>query len=424
MNCLTRVAISLVILIGTSIRCLANVIVVDSSGGGNFTEIQPAIDAASDGDTILVRTGVYARFRSNNRSLALVGDIGASVRVDGTIGVSNLAVEKLFVLQNMAILAPYPSVPGDQHGIQLNSNLGRIRIQHCSFEGAPAAQCAQVYLNGGDGIRSRDSIDLAFTSCVSHGGQSATDGNFNYGVGGTGVFGNASVLTIYDCGLFGGGGGQCYDGTTGGDGIYLLSSAFLFGSNYQAIGGNGSNSCSACGCSYGGWGGEGTRIFTSSVAYPLDAISQGGKGGYGNPGFGCTNTDGYPGQPYDVSADSTLSPIAGTARVMTASSPMHAGTVLNLGFHGVQGDSISLFASDSADARFLLEWSGTLLLDPTPPHGTVTSIGTVPSSGFLTFPLPVSDPGVPSKIMYLQPLFTDVNGHKVLGSPYTIVVLE
>ena len=32
----------------------ANVIVVSSTGGGMFTSIQPAVDAASDGDVLLV----------------------------------------------------------------------------------------------------------------------------------------------------------------------------------------------------------------------------------------------------------------------------------------------------------------------------------------------------------------------------------
>jgi len=39
--------------------CPGGEIVVDPSGGGDFTEIQPAIDAAADGDTVLVQPGEY-----------------------------------------------------------------------------------------------------------------------------------------------------------------------------------------------------------------------------------------------------------------------------------------------------------------------------------------------------------------------------
>ena len=38
---------------------ICKTIVVDLGGGGDFTEIQPAIDVAADGDTVLVRPGRY-----------------------------------------------------------------------------------------------------------------------------------------------------------------------------------------------------------------------------------------------------------------------------------------------------------------------------------------------------------------------------
>src|SRR5512136_1557214 len=37
----------------------AATLTVDSSGGADYAEIQPAIDAASDGDTVLVKPGEY-----------------------------------------------------------------------------------------------------------------------------------------------------------------------------------------------------------------------------------------------------------------------------------------------------------------------------------------------------------------------------
>ena len=39
--------------------CLADAITVDLHGGAEYTEIQPAIDAAVDGDTVLVKPGKY-----------------------------------------------------------------------------------------------------------------------------------------------------------------------------------------------------------------------------------------------------------------------------------------------------------------------------------------------------------------------------
>ena len=39
--------------------CVAAVITVDINGGGDYVAIQPAIDAAVDGDTVLVKPGEY-----------------------------------------------------------------------------------------------------------------------------------------------------------------------------------------------------------------------------------------------------------------------------------------------------------------------------------------------------------------------------
>jgi len=424
MNSKIASALASLSLLAAASHAFADVIVVDSSGAGDFTQIQPAIDAASDGDTILVESGTYSRFRVNDRDLVIVGDIGAAVRIDGTIEVSALGVEKVLVLQNLATLAPYPSAPGDQHGISLHDDLGRVRIQSCSFAGAAAAHCARVNLNGGDGVRSRNCADVALIACTGRGGRGATDGNFTYGAGGSGVFAAGCVLTVYDSFAIGGPGGQCDDGTYGGHGMKLSSDALLVGAHYQALAGNGSNSCAGCGCSYGGSGGYGTVLLASSQAFPLNVVSQGGTGGTGNSGFGCTNTHGQPGQPYYISSDSTLSPFAGSARVMTAASPVHAGTTLSLALSGNPGDAVTLFVSDLADARFVPDWSGTLLLDPRAPHGTSTQIGTIPSSGALVAPFVVDDPGTSSKTLYLQPLFTDASGGRILGSPWTVVVLQ
>ena len=52
--------------------------VVDNSGGADFTSIQAAVDTASEGDTIEVRSGVYVENVDVGKRLTLVGD-GADV---------------------------------------------------------------------------------------------------------------------------------------------------------------------------------------------------------------------------------------------------------------------------------------------------------------------------------------------------------
>ena len=53
------VFVCIVVLAGVCAPCGAATIIVDPSGGGDFIEIQPAIDAAQNGDTVLVKPGEY-----------------------------------------------------------------------------------------------------------------------------------------------------------------------------------------------------------------------------------------------------------------------------------------------------------------------------------------------------------------------------
>lgn len=71
-----------------------NVVVVDASGGGSYTQIQPAIDAVNNGDKILVKTGTYAPFTVDDKDLAVLADYGADMHVTGTVRVRNLSRDR------------------------------------------------------------------------------------------------------------------------------------------------------------------------------------------------------------------------------------------------------------------------------------------------------------------------------------------
>src|SRR5688572_7456427 len=52
----------------------SDVVYVDASGSGQYTTIQPAVDAAVDGDVILVRSGTYPGFTIDQRRVFVIAD--------------------------------------------------------------------------------------------------------------------------------------------------------------------------------------------------------------------------------------------------------------------------------------------------------------------------------------------------------------
>ena len=61
-------------IVTTSVASDGNVIYVDDDGGADYTNIQDAIDAASDGDTIFVYQGIYHEQIVINKEISVVGE--------------------------------------------------------------------------------------------------------------------------------------------------------------------------------------------------------------------------------------------------------------------------------------------------------------------------------------------------------------
>ena len=78
---LVRFALLGFLLFGASAQ--ASVLVVDASGGGAFTSLQAAVDAAASGDLLLVKGGVYSGFTADGKALTIVEDSGHAASVLG-----------------------------------------------------------------------------------------------------------------------------------------------------------------------------------------------------------------------------------------------------------------------------------------------------------------------------------------------------
>ena len=80
------------------------VLVVDSTGaGGAFLEVQDAIDAALDGDLVLVKDGNYATFTINAKTLRVLADSGEQPVIQGPIFVEDLAPNQSVELHGLTV---------------------------------------------------------------------------------------------------------------------------------------------------------------------------------------------------------------------------------------------------------------------------------------------------------------------------------
>ncbi len=82
----------------------AGVLVVAPSGAP-FTTIQTAVDAAVDGDVVLVKPGTYGGFTLNSKSLALVSDPAGAAHIAGATLIANVGVGRITSLSSFAVSA-------------------------------------------------------------------------------------------------------------------------------------------------------------------------------------------------------------------------------------------------------------------------------------------------------------------------------
>ena len=130
-------------------------IVVDNSGSGDYTTIQAAIDNATTGATVCVRSGTYTETVSVDKGVTLIGETdpdgpNPSV-VDGSVEVSADGV----TIRRLKVAPTATVVPGglDPHGILVSGELSGVTVEGNVVEGmmadATAGATAQsVTING------------------------------------------------------------------------------------------------------------------------------------------------------------------------------------------------------------------------------------------------------------------------------------
>lgn len=417
--------------------------VVWTVGGAqpHFTDIQSAINAASDGDTLLVRSGTYGAFHMFGKALSIAADTNAAVVVEGMSEIETVPLGGTAVLVRLELR-------GLGNTLQNTSALfahdcdGSLRIAGCTLLGGKGRNSSGTSSAGAEACRFSRCDDVAAIGCSFRGG----DGGGSVGgrPGGDGLYARASLIALYDCTFAGGRGGddvtnQAADGGTGGHG-YDSPDSLMFASGSSFSGGTGGTGGEeqslpfGGGCIHagaGGNGGDGILLgrlppTTASPRVDLQACStERGAGGFGGQGHQCASgPSGAPGLKIHIANGSTTSS-ATAAREMTTVNPAREMTSVVLTFKGVVGDRVWLLQSLVPQQASNTPFEGRLLVRSTF-LSSASMKGVIPASGQLNATLSVASLplGVETSTLHLQMLAVDASGAGVLGSAVPLVLLD
>ena len=396
------------------------VVIVGKSASVSYPRIQPAIDAASDGDVLLVAKGTYPGFTIHDRSVSIVAATGAKVVIEGQVRVTKLAAQRVVVLGGLEVRPPKdPAAIAPISAFELIDNDGHIRIERCMGFGSDFAG-TYVPNAGGDGAKVLACDRVVFASSLMQGGQGCSNicGYPCTGAGGQGIRLFGSRAAVFGCTLQGGYGG--FDESCGGDGgsgMHCTTSlVWLAGSSSTGGGGGGPI---IFGNEQGGDGGHGVQIVTG-VVHSLDNLLVGGPGACG---FLCQN-NGANGLPFFQGAG-TFVPWPGTARKVEAALTLHDETSNLVSIEGEPSDKVWVVGSTRPallPVPFLSGW----WLVPLPARMPLLPLGTVPASGSLFTELPTApvDSGLGGRVDIHQLYVIDTLGASWIAHPFHQLLLN
>lgn len=388
----------------------AGVLIVDAKPPAGFIDIQSAVDAASDGDTLLVKSGIYPGFVVVDKDLTIAGDALAQVQIDGTIHVRDLGAEKTVLLAGLDAAG---GARFDGTGLRLVDNAGMVWVEGCSIRARASQACmaaaaaAHVERCGRVAIVRSDLV-----------GSEAAPGQ---GSGGDALHVIDSSVATHNCGVMGGFAswhdcGGAMDGGNGGSSAHVSGASFLFTSadRYMAADGGGAGGNPAA----GGNGGDGLIGLAPSQLEVFGSMLLAGAGGLGSECGLPECDDGSPG----TAASANVHVIGGEAATFTGGPPVREGMPIMVVVYGIPGERYAFDTARDTDFRFAPNQRGVRLTR----GGRRLALGHIPPSGAtgVLLTAPMLAPGEQSRRVFVQSLHWGTSGPLTLGSVRAIVVLD
>lgn len=407
----------------------ASVYTVDMTGfAANFSHPQTAIDAASDGDTLIFLgndEGIpFPTFTIAGKGLTLIGEpeVVAEVAhpplIIGDVTIRDLLPSQTVVLQDLHIraliqlfLLPEPLIVRDCAGHVVLDGVLLDRTNAHAPVMLTVTNSSAVTLIDCD-VRGSDSMQT--------------------NVAGDAVLATGSNLYVYESELRGGvGQNGVLDGigivppSPGGNALLLFGGSALISGSVVAGGNGGTGVVDVFGaCHDSRDGGDGLVLSsdgdTDASATVIGSAPTGGTGGGPFDPFCGVGSDGVGIDP----GTGTLTQVTKPSRAGSVSSPVREGETAQLAFQGEPGDIVLLLYGSGATPASFPFWSGALYPDPLLNFFVA---GTADGSGALAFGIPVGEIGVQAAQLTLQGLFVPaslIEGDVVLGNPMLLVLLD
>lgn len=386
-------------------QAFARVLVVDGSGGGQYATIQPAIDAALPGDTVLVKGGTYPGFQVVGKGLSLVGEFGMSVTCTSAVLVDGVPTGQRVLLQNLTLRQSVgPFILG---ALRVRNSAGGVRVESCIVE--PQMRIDALHVEGSPDVLVRDTFvrgsdgpDLSFSANAGNAVTCATSNVATYG----------SQFAGGD-----GGGGDIQIGGRGGD-AWRQTSGELRAVQASFTGGDGGESTD---CLYGlGGNGGGGLLVTGTSGRAQATTTTGGAGGFHACGY--TGADGL-GLVYSPLLFTPAVP--GPARTLSAPALVRDGSDVTFSMQGAAGDAAFLLVSAHDTRETSSAYEGVLFAQPAYLLRLLvgTSTGSAPLTHTWPIPADLIPPGL-SCTFTAQVVFQASSGEVTMSNPLTMVVLD
>lgn len=399
-----RVTLSMILgVVAASKAHAGGVRIVEPTGTSNYPNIQAAVDAAVNGDVVLVGAGVYSGFTIPYKALIVAAAPNGGAIVHGSVQIQGLLAGR-----EVALIGLEVSGSNDLPALWVSNCAGHVLLQDCSFTGGGGPY---------SGVDVTMSNSVALVRCTATGSLGYSDfGDF---YGGDGVRCSNSSLAVYDCSLVGGDAQQVcdYPPGDGGWGYRGEPGSLLVASGSSARGGKGGNDC-FCG-KPPGKGGAGFAVGSGSALNLLDITATSGPPGISPCGI---NAGSYP-EIYNQGGTVTMYP--GPARKLSPTQAVASdNSIWSLSISGSNGDRIYLPGSRTLGFSWVPSTGGVWLIGV--PTGPTQLLGLVPSTGVLAAQKAVPDVPLPltHRAVFSQVVAADSANERFLGAPAARIVLN